>query len=178
MCSIEGLRSLLKYISLLKMMDKYQEDYEYFTMFSNINVLTDYSKSPATQEEFQKLKKLTLWLSYHESCWEINALFFFHYSSDLTFSILISLRSRFLSSFYMRVSSMICSVPARRPSFRVLKMAYYRCSTKLLRFVWGFDQLTLFASTLVNVFWNKETPGFYGSMTFSIGFMLVLYSCW
>lgn len=60
MCSIEGLRSLLKYISLLKMMDKYQEDYEYFTMFSNINVLTDYSKSPATQEEFQKLKKLTL----------------------------------------------------------------------------------------------------------------------
>lgn len=58
--SIEGLRSLLKYMSLLKMMDKYEGDYEYFTMFSNINVLTDYAKSPATEEEYQKLKKLTL----------------------------------------------------------------------------------------------------------------------
>ena len=56
--SLEGLRSLLKYLSLLKMMVRHFEDYEYFMMFSSITVLPDYAKSTASSDEFSKLKQL------------------------------------------------------------------------------------------------------------------------
>jgi hypothetical protein len=42
------------------MMNRYFEDYEYFVMFSSITVLTDYTKSKATPDEFTKLKRLTI----------------------------------------------------------------------------------------------------------------------
>lgn len=48
--SLEGLRSIFKYLSLLKMMVKHFEDFEYFMMFSYITVLPDYSKSTAGNE--------------------------------------------------------------------------------------------------------------------------------
>jgi len=45
--SIEALRCMLKYVSLLEMLANNFEDYEFFAQFSAISVCIDYSKSAA-----------------------------------------------------------------------------------------------------------------------------------
>ena len=54
--SIEGLKSLIKYLALLKILIRNPEDYEYFMMHGSITVLTDYNRSNSTLDDFIKLK--------------------------------------------------------------------------------------------------------------------------
>mgnify|MGYP000902566523 FL=1 len=54
--SIEALRSMLKYVSLLEMLANNFEDYEFFAQFSAITVYIDYGKSLADVDLYYELR--------------------------------------------------------------------------------------------------------------------------
>lgn len=54
--SIEGLKSILKYLNILRLMCKHFENYAHFMMVSSISVLTDYNKSTVTVQDYANLK--------------------------------------------------------------------------------------------------------------------------